>query len=255
MKLEELVNQNYHHLNENDLYIWNYIINHRELCEHLSIDDLAMRCNVSRSTILRFSKRLGLKGYAEFKVLLRMDNQRDDSGTVVENIYNQFVEVIEQFREYRYFEIAKKIYDAKNLFVHGTGTLQESVARYMKRTFSLTNKLFLDIDSLAEFDVYLDMFKPHDVFVAISFGGENKRLLENVYRLKAKGVIVIAIVASNDCTLSHVADYNLYVRVLPYMSNLGRRETLVSNYYVLIDFMLINYIEYANSRGKNNDIR
>lgn len=54
MRLEELVNKNYQSLNENDLYIWNYIIHHRKECERLSIDDLASKCNVSRSTILRF---------------------------------------------------------------------------------------------------------------------------------------------------------------------------------------------------------
>ena len=54
MKLEELINKNYRQLNENDLYIWNYINHHKKECEHLSIDELALRCNVSRSTILRF---------------------------------------------------------------------------------------------------------------------------------------------------------------------------------------------------------
>ena len=52
MKLEELINKNYRQLNENDLYIWNYINHHKKECEHLSIDELALRCNVSRSTIL-----------------------------------------------------------------------------------------------------------------------------------------------------------------------------------------------------------
>ena len=33
MRLEELVNKNYQSLNENDLYIWNYIIRHRKECE------------------------------------------------------------------------------------------------------------------------------------------------------------------------------------------------------------------------------
>ena len=69
MKLEELVNRNYQQLNDNDLYIWNailFIIN--KDVKRLSIDELALRCSVSRSTILPFSKRLGLKGYAGQKV-------------------------------------------------------------------------------------------------------------------------------------------------------------------------------------------
>ena len=56
MKLEELVNRNYQQLNDNDLYIWNYINNHREVCTKITIEDLGKKCNVSRTTILRFSK-------------------------------------------------------------------------------------------------------------------------------------------------------------------------------------------------------
>ena len=59
MKLEELVNRNYQQLNDNDLYIWNYINNHREVCTKITIEDLGKKCNVSRTTILRFSKKIG----------------------------------------------------------------------------------------------------------------------------------------------------------------------------------------------------
>ena len=92
MQLNELVNLHFDDLNESDLYIWNYIIHHRKECERLSIDELALRCSVSRSTILRFSKRLGLKGYAEFKVFLRIDNQKNDKNALTDNIFNHYIE-------------------------------------------------------------------------------------------------------------------------------------------------------------------
>ena len=76
MQLDELVNEHYRRLNENDLYIWNYISSHRKECEKLAIDQLAFRCNVSRTTILRFAQKISLKGYGELKVLLKMDNQK-----------------------------------------------------------------------------------------------------------------------------------------------------------------------------------
>ena len=57
MKLEELINQHYDHLNENDFYIWNYISKHKKECEKLAIDQLAYKCNVSRTTILRFAQK------------------------------------------------------------------------------------------------------------------------------------------------------------------------------------------------------
>lgn len=252
MRLEELVNTNYHQLNENDLYIWDYIIHHRKSCEKLSIDDLALRCNVSRSTILRFTKRLGLKGYAEFKVYLRMANQMGSRHEAVENIYQQYTQAIEQYKEYPYIDIVKKIDQANHLYVHGTGTLQESVGQYLKRAFWVTNKMFLDIHISADLNAYINIMESDDVFVAISYSGENKKLIEDIYKLKTKGVIVIALVVEKNCTLAHIADYCLYVNVLPYMSHLGRREALVSQYYVLIDFILLNYNEYIKRKEHNN---
>lgn len=255
MKLEELVNRNYQQLNDNDLYIWNYIMKHRKECEHLSIDELAKRCNVSRSTILRFSKRLGLKGYAEFKVFLRIDNQMGNGSAVIDNMVSSYSETLKQFHEYEYKDIVKSIYEADELYVYGTGVIQDNTAQYLKRTFAMANKLFLDIVATADFEAYINLFKSNDVFVAISYGGENKRLLDCICRLKAKGVKVIAIIASNDCTLAHVADYSLQVNTFKIITNKGRREELVGNYFILIDYIFANYVEYAKSRGEKNVIR
>lgn len=41
MTLDKLVEDNYHQLNENDLYIWQYILHHKRECQRISIKDLA----------------------------------------------------------------------------------------------------------------------------------------------------------------------------------------------------------------------
>ena len=72
---QELINKHYNILNENDIYIWNYISNNKKECESLSIDNLAHKCNVSRTTILRFAQKISLKGYSELKLYLKLENQ------------------------------------------------------------------------------------------------------------------------------------------------------------------------------------
>lgn len=249
MRLEELVNKNYQSLNENDLYIWNYIMHHKKECERLSIDDLASRCNVSRSTVLRFSKRLGLKGYAELKVFLRIDNQMADKSAVADNMYNAYVNTLKQYREYNYRGIVESIYNAKNLYVYGTGVLQSTTASHLKRAFSLAGKLFLDIDRSADFNAYTNLFETGDVFVAISYSGENRHLLDYINQLKLKGVIIVAITSNKESSLSHVADYSLQAKIYSMMTNTGRMEDLPGNYYILVDFLVAYYIEYAKRRG------
>ena len=65
MKIDDLVNLHYDKLNQSDLHIWKYINAHRKESSNLTIDELASRCNVSRTTILRFAQKLSLKGYSE----------------------------------------------------------------------------------------------------------------------------------------------------------------------------------------------
>lgn len=56
MRLEELVNQYYGQLNENDLMIWKYILSHKKECCSIFIEELSRKCNISRATISRFHR-------------------------------------------------------------------------------------------------------------------------------------------------------------------------------------------------------
>ena len=71
MTLDELVESHYDELNENDLYIWQYIFHHKTECQKMSIQQLAHACNVSHTSIIRFTKKIGLDGYSELKVYLK----------------------------------------------------------------------------------------------------------------------------------------------------------------------------------------
>ena len=76
MTLDEIVEKKYDVLNENDLYIWQYIYHHKRSCQKMSIKDLAHACNVSHTSILRFTRKLGMDGYSEFKVYLKIELEK-----------------------------------------------------------------------------------------------------------------------------------------------------------------------------------
>lgn len=67
-KLDLLINENYHKLNNIDLHILNFIKNNQGLCSESSIAELAKSCNVSTATILRTARKLNLSGYSELSI-------------------------------------------------------------------------------------------------------------------------------------------------------------------------------------------
>lgn len=251
MRLEELVNRNYDQLNENDLYIWNYIATHRKECEMLSIDDLASKCHVSRTTILRFSKRLGLKGYVELKVYLRMDNQLyQNKQTGVELVYKTYIDYIKEMKEKDFTHILKLIEHAQNAYVYGTGSIQDNVALELKRSFLEVGKLFFYIQSKDETDAFINVIHSSDVIVMISYSGENEQLLDFAKKLKVKSVPIISITATKNNTLAHIADESLYVEVPSIFNPLGPRHEGLVNYFLLIDFILMKYIAYQERQER-----
>ena len=255
MRLEELINKNYKQLNDNDLYIWQYISTHRKECERLSIDDLANHCHVSRTTILRFSKRLGLKGYTELKVYLRIDNELyKHKQTGLELVYKTYADYMNDIKERNFTDVIEMIDRANNVYVYGCGNIQNSVALELKRSFLVVGKLFFNIESKNETKAFVDIIERDDMIVMISFSGENEQIVDFAKKLKTKGTPIMSITATHNNTLSHLADVALYVDVPSILNPLGPRYEGLVNYFILIDFILVKYIDYQE-RKMVNDIR
>lgn len=256
MQLEELVNKNHNQLNENDFYIWQYISTHRKECENMPIDQLANHCHVSRTTILRFSKRLGLKGYTELKVLLKIDNNmRQYYQKGVDTVYKTYNRYLDEIKDKDLTHIVKAIMAAKNLYACGTGSVQNHVVSELKRSFIEVGKMFYSIRSLENETVAFEqIIDKNDFVILVSHSGENEKIISFAQKLKAKGVQIMAITSRKNNTLLQLADFPFYVEVPTIINPLGPRHEGLVSYFILIDFILIKYIDYYE-RTKNNDIR
>jgi len=101
MTLHELIEQNYHKLSDNDLHIWQYISANEAACQDMSIDDLAEACHISHTTIIRFARKLGLKGFGELKFILRWQNQQALAGfqpAEIEQVAQDYQQTLESAR-------------------------------------------------------------------------------------------------------------------------------------------------------------
>ena len=246
MQLEELINKNYSQLNENDLYIWKYISTHRKECENISINQLADYCHVSRTTILRFSKRLGLKGFTELKVLLKIDNNISKyylDG--VDTLYKTYSQYLEDIKNKDMIHVIESMISAKNIYACGTGSVQNHVVSEMKRSFLEVGRMIYSIRSLAdEINAFEEVIDKDDFVILVSHSGENEKIISFAKKLKAKGVQTMAITSKKNNTLLQIVDYPFYV-VVPTIANpLGPRHEGLVSYFLLIDFLLVKYLDY-----------
>ena len=252
MKIEELVNSHYDMLNENDIHIWEYILSHRKECENLTIDELASRCYVSRTTVMRFAQRIGLKGYAELKSYLRMDNRLDaQEQSGFEMFYNRYARFMKTLKEQDMTNALELISKANRLYVYGTGIVQSSAASEMKRVFLEEKKLFNVIQTRHELSVFEKNIYQGDLVVIISVSGENQRALDFAKKLKAKNVSLLSITSTKSNSLSRLADEAFYVDAPRMLNTVGGPHDGLAGFFLLIDFLMVKYIEY---HGRKNEV-
>ena len=89
MTIDELVNKYYENLNDSDLYIWNYISKNKSKTCNYTIEELSKCCNVSKTSIIRFAKKLSLSGFSELKVYLKLEKDKPAFETKEEDYLNQ----------------------------------------------------------------------------------------------------------------------------------------------------------------------
>lgn len=253
MKLEELVNENYSKLNENDLYILKYILKNKKECYNLGISELANRCNVSKTTIVRCVKKLGFQGYGEFKVHLKWKETDviNEEVNDIENFFTEINQTINYIKDKDFTKVCKLIYNAERVFVYGTGAAQSVVAEALKQTFLAINKYFFTIEGAKEFNILVDTVTDKDVIIIISLSGNTDFLHQFTNKLSLRGIEYISITKLVNNKLSTTTKYNLYATTAEFLLDNGHKYNTFTMYYILIEVLFRHYIEYEKQQKSN----
>lgn len=249
MRLEEVVNNNYSKLNDNDLYILKFICSNKKICQSLSINELGDKCNVSRTTILRFTQKLGFKGYSEFKVFLRWEEpefeEREED--YVKKFYLDLEETKKNLNQRNLVEICELIHKAERVFVYGTGMTQTAVAKEMQRTFLSVSKYFYVIEGEAELKTVISDITKKDVLIIISLSGNREFTKEITNELNMNGIQYISMTKFSDNVVARNASYNLYISTTPIDIDKGRTHETTALFFLLVDILFREYLNYCKS--------
>lgn len=255
MRLEELLNQYSDRLSENDLYIWNYVESHKKQCENMTIEELARKCNVSRTTVLRFTKKLSLKGFGEFKVHLKMENddRKQDTSKAVK-VCLAYEEMMQDIVQQDFRDIIESIYEARRIFVIGTGMVQRIVAKEFRRLFYFANKNFYDFNGITEYETVAEYVNTDDLILIISVSGEDDTTVDFAKKARIRGVPIISITKQKKNPLAEISKYNLYISTTTVEQNMykGRYESMTS-YFILAEMLFLRYLEYVEERSQADE--
>jgi len=248
--IQDLIVKNYSNFTDSDRYIAKYILNHDDVALSSTIEELAEYCSVSKSTIIRFTKKLGLDGFSELKVLLKMNKRQleDISQNFLDRIVEKDIQIVNYFNEYDFLPIIKMLDKSPTIYAYGTGSFQRSFITEFQRLFMHIGIWVRIIDSHGEFEVALNLMKENDAIVIVSSSGENDFLNRNYDLLKLKGMNILSFTNSSNNSLAYASNYNISTEL--------NKETFSDQYYfdniatmyTPLKLLFANYISYQMSK-------
>ncbi|MNM40598.1 HTH-type transcriptional regulator GlvR [compost metagenome] len=253
MKFEEVVNEHYDSLNESELHILSYVMNNKEQSSSLSINELAKKCNVSKSSLLRFTKKIGFSGYSEFKFYIKWEKEERQSSVEDKDITQSLIKDIELTLKHinlkQIDEICEVLYKARRIFFYGTGYSQMNVIKDLQRSFMSINEYFYIIHDNEQIESIVEDLTFQDVVIIISLSGNSKTLFPIMKKLNAKKVKVISITNLEANYLSSMAPYNLYVTVARVKTQIRELTTFIP-FYIMGEVLCRQYLIYKLKKDK-----
>lgn len=201
-----------------------YVINAPQEVTGLTVHQLAEKCGVASSAVIRFCKTVQLQGFSELKLELarelgsRREEQRNtvpsvghESGTegVVRKVFGAGMSTLQDTLDKLDFlkveKMSQALVRAKHIFIFGLGTSSTVVndAQYRLSQLGLRATACTDI---LQMGVTASNMKEGDVVLAVSHSGRTKAVVDAVRLAKKSGATVLAITSFTDSFLYRESD-------------------------------------------------
>lgn len=172
----------YHTLSTAEKQIADYVTSHKEELANIHIRDLAHKSNTSIATITRFCKKLGVKSFVDFKILLRDELIRSEaSDHLIEEMAHMYKVIINGsnslLSESQIIEACKLIEAAERIEIYGIGSSSLSGQELKFRLM----RMGLRVDAHSDSHTMLmnaSLLSSKDLVIAISNSGHTQDIID-----------------------------------------------------------------------------
>ena len=220
-----------------------YIDQHTDEAKKLSLTEIAKINNVSTTTIIRMSHKLGLEGFSELKYFLKtIENQQSLLiDAPIERYKEEFITAFETIQSREIEKLTERMEKANRVIVVGVG-LSKMMAEYFSKLLMQTNKQTHYTYESHMIDLLPNMVQPGDMVFFISSSGETQTIVKAAEKLSYQIAETAAITNSSDSTLGNLVKTNLSMTVSR-VKFAGYDITARSTLMLLIDLLFESYLK------------
>ena len=217
----ELLQQRQGQLTRSGHAVADYLLQHADEAQYLSISSLARECNVAEATVFRFCRALGFDGYHEMRIALAQANATGTMSSQRELQPGASTETLFEHASARLFtaingtqnalsaeavdEAARMLREAKQVFCFGQGGSMLLANDICARFASLSTKFRTSGDSHLQL-LTASLMNEADVVLFVSYSGATRDMMETLRTAKAAGAKIILLTHYEDSPRASLAD-------------------------------------------------
>ncbi len=217
----ELLQQRQGQLTRSGHAVADYLLQHADEAQYLSISSLARACNVAEATVFRFCRALGFDGYHEMRIALAQANATGTMSSQRELQPGASTETLFEHASARLFtaingtqnalsveavdEAARMLREAKQVFCFGQGGSMLLANDICARFASLSTKFRTSGDSHLQL-LTASLMNEADVVLFVSYSGATRDMMETLRTAKAAGAKIILLTHYEDSPGASLAD-------------------------------------------------
>lgn len=240
LNLTILMEQNKNKFTKSEQKLYNYITENFEQIVYQSLTEIAIACQIGEATVLRFCRKLGYKGYQEFKLSLAQElsthEKSGDDDTYIDKVRKNMVQAVDDTYELvddvRLQEAIDIIYEANTVVVYGVSSSGIAGLDMQNRLMRIGMNIEAITDSHNQV-IRSNSVTSETVIIAISLTGSTKDVIEAVKIGKNNGATVIAITNYTESPLTSDADIVLLTSAKENPLDSGSLVSKVSQLFVI----------------------
>lgn len=244
MDLMVSINRVYEKLTEQDKAILAYVQSHPEQLREMTSQSLADACYVSRASVFRLVKKLGLDSFSDVKFLVQQ------SVATKTEAQAQFEEVVQTYHCYidQVFEkqcltpLVSMLLGSGVVYLYGTGNEQKLEVEMLRHVLTSLGKRVVVFFDQGEYDYVKTQFQRGDVMMLLSYKGE---ATEGIWILKdsrLRPIQRVVITRTSHNSMAQLADYQLYVPTDSIKTPTRLTYDISMTFYFIIDQLYYEYL-------------
>jgi DNA-binding MurR/RpiR family transcriptional regulator len=223
-------------LSEQERKVGNYVLERPHESVGYSITRLASACGVGNTTVSRFCRHIGLKGYRQFRIalakewgapenLMYVEVRPDDTlASVAQKIFATNIQALRDTQKVLDLEVLEQVVEAilraRRVDIYATGGAGIAARELHFKSMQLGINANAFLDSQMQL-MSAASLTPEDLGIGISHSGVQRHVAEALKLAGAGGATTVALTSYPDSPVAKAADVVLYTAALATATTYG----------------------------------